>query len=266
MGSMRIGAHVPTEDPLGEAEKRGADCVQVFLSNPKSWKKPVPRGDAAQLAAAATPIYVHAPYLVNVASPNNKVRIPSRKILQETCVAAGEIGAAGVIVHGGHVDSETSLDAGFDNWRKALERCETDVPLLIENTAGGDNAMTRSVEAIERLWEHLEGLDVGFCFDTCHAHAAGEGVVEAVERVKTALGRIDLLHVNDSKDEPGSGRDRHANLGQGRIDPEVLVAAVEAADAPVVCETPGDSTAQSDDIAWLRRGLALTERGEPAAR
>lgn len=260
MQSMRIGAHVPPDDPLAEAEKRDADCVQVFLSNPKSWKKPAARADAGELATAALPIYVHAPYLVNVASANNKVRVPSRKILQQTCDAASEIGAAGVIVHGGHVDAETDLDTGFDNWRKALERCETDVPLLIENTAGGNHAMTRFVEVIERLWEHLEGFDVGFCFDTCHAHAAGVDVVEAAERVRAALGGIDLVHLNDSMDDPGSGRDRHANLGQGRIEADVLVATVEAADAPVVCETPGGHEAQSEDIAWLRRRVAAAAR------
>ena len=90
---MRIGAHVPVGDPLAEARKRGADVVQVFLSPPRSWKRPADREDADELKASDVPIYVHAPYLVNVASGNNRVRIPSRKILQETCDAAGAIGA-----------------------------------------------------------------------------------------------------------------------------------------------------------------------------
>lgn len=249
---MLIGAHVPSDDPLVEAAARGADCAQFFLSNPQSWKKPRPRQDAERLRAADLTLYVHAPYLVNVASANNKVRIPSRKILQDTCDAATEIGAAGVIVHGGHVDAQTNEREGFANWRKALQRLETDIPVLIENTAGGQHAMARHFDVLGRLWEQLEGFDVGFCLDTCHAHAAGEKLLDAVERLTTLVGRIDLLHVNDSKDEPGSGRDRHENLGRGQIDPELLVAIATAARAPMICETPGDAQAQADDIAWLR--------------
>lgn len=253
---LRIGAHVPSPEPLAEAAARGADCVQLFLSNPQSWRKPRAREDAAQLRAADMPVYVHAPYLVNVASTNNKIRIPSRRILQETCAAAAEVGAAGVIVHGGHVDAGADEVEGFDNWRKALQRVDTDVPLLIENNAGGQHAMTRYFDVIGRLWEHLDGLPVGFCFDTCHAHAAGEELVGAVERLRTLVGGIDLVHANDSKDERGSGRDRHANFGQGRIDPQVLVEVVKSARAPVICETPGGAAEQSRDIEWLRSALA----------
>lgn len=226
--------------------------MQLFLSNPQSWRKPPPRDDADALRAAELPIYVHAPYLVNVASPNPKIRIPSRRILQESCDAAASIGAEAVIVHGGHVDTGTPESDGFVNWHKALERLETDVPVLIENTAGGQHAMARRFDVLGRLWERLEGLAVGFCFDTCHAHAAGESLVDAVDRIKSLVGRIDLMHANDSKDESGSGRDRHTNLGSGRIDPGLLVAVVAAAGAPVICETPGGVAEQAADIAWLR--------------
>lgn len=260
---MLIGAHVPNADPLAAAEARGADCVQLFLSNPQSWKKPAPRDDAEELRAVALPVYVHAPYLVNVASPNNKVRVPSRRILQETCDAASAVGAAGVIVHGGHVGEDGSVEEGFENWRKALERLETNVPVLIENTAGGQHAMARHIATIERLWEALDGLDPGFCFDTCHAHAAGEEPEDVIERTLAAVGRIDLVHANDSKDEPGCGRDRHEALGEGKIGAEALVAMVTAADAPVVCETPGGAPEQAADIRWLRDRIP-TSRSSPA--
>src|SRR5918998_6123291 len=134
---MLIGSHVAPDDPLAPAEAEGADLVQIFLGNPQSWKAPKPRDDAEQLRTAGVPIYVHAPYLINVASPNNRVRIPSRKILQQTCDAAAAINARAVIVHGGHVTEDDEPDAGFDRWRKALERLETDVPVYLENTAGG---------------------------------------------------------------------------------------------------------------------------------
>jgi deoxyribonuclease-4 len=251
---MLIGSHVPPGDPLAAAAAEGADCVQIFLGDPQSWKKPQPRDDADQLRASPVPVYVHAPYLINVASANNKVRIPSRKILQQTCDAAAEIGAAAVIVHGGHVADDSDLDAGFDRWRKAVEQLETTVPVYLENTAGGDHAMARRFDNIARLWERVADLGIGFCLDTCHAHAAGERLLDAVDRIKAITGRIDLVHCNDSKDPFGSGRDRHENLGHGTIEPELLVAVVTAAGAPVICETA--DAGRKDDIAFLKDHVA----------
>jgi deoxyribonuclease IV len=250
LANVLIGSHVSPQDPLAAAEAEDADVVQIFLGNPQSWKAPKPRDDAARLRAAALPVYVHAPYLINVASANNRVRIPSRKILQETCDAAADIAAAAVIVHGGHVADDNDLEEGFQRWRKALDRLETNVPVYLENTAGGDHAMARHFDIIARLWDVIGDSGIGFCLDTCHAWAAGEALVDAVDRIKAITGRIDLVHCNDSKDAAGSGRDRHANLGSGQIDTELLVAAVKAADAPVICETADEG--RKDDIAFLR--------------
>ena len=89
------------DKPLKEAKAIGADCVQIFLSDPQGWEKPAPRKDAAELRGSKLPLYVHAPYLINVCSPRNNVRYGSRKILQQTCEAAADVGAAAVIVHAG---------------------------------------------------------------------------------------------------------------------------------------------------------------------
>lgn len=178
------------------------------------------------------------------------MRIPSRKILQETCAAAADIGAAAVIVRGGHVADDNDIDKGFQRWRKALDRLETEVPVYLENTAGGDHAMARRFDTIARLWDVIGDTGIGFCLDTCHTWAAGEALTDAVDRIKAITGRIDLVHCNDSRDEAGSGRDRHANLGSGQIDPDLLVAAVKAAGAPVICETADQG--RKDDIAFLR--------------
>ena len=252
---MLIGAHVNNARPLEEATSRKADVVQMFASNPQSWKKPHPRADAEELKASSVPIYVHAPYLINVVSPNNRVRIPSRKILAQTLEAAEAFGAAAVIVHGGHVTDEGSIEDGPERWRKALEPLETDVPILIENTAGGEAAMARQVEDIARLWEEIGDLGPGFCLDTCHFWAAGEEFDGLVERVMAATGRIDLIHCNDSRDPFDSRRDRHANLGKGEVPPELLLQVVREAGAPVVVETPGGAEELGVDIAWLRANL-----------
>jgi deoxyribonuclease-4 len=251
---MLIGAHVRPRDPIAAAAAEGADVVQIFLGNPQSWQAPKPRDDAARLRESALPIYVHAPYLVNVATANDRVRIPSCDILQQTCDAAADIGAAAVIVHGGNVTANDDVEVGFGRWRRALDELDTDVALYVENTAGGARAMARYFDTIAGLWDHIGDTGVGFCLDTCHAWAAGEALADAVDRITAITGGIDLVHCNDSRDAAGSGRDRHANLGTGQIDPDVLVAVVEAADAPVICETA--EAARKDDIAFLRENTA----------
>jgi deoxyribonuclease-4 len=255
---MRIGAHVDPVDPLEAAHARGADAVQFFLTDPQGYKSPRPREDAATLRESEVDIYIHAPYIVNVASPNNRIRIPSRKLLMAHAHAAAELGAKGLIVHGGHVGKDADLAAGFDNWRKAFEYAEKDgglpLPILIENTAGGDNACARRFDDLARLWDAVGSFGAGFCLDTCHAFAGGEDLLGIVDRVKAITGRIDLIHANDSKGAFDSGQDRHDNLGNGKIDPELVVAAIRAAGAPAVVETPGGTEGQTADIALLREG------------
>lgn len=255
---MRIGAHVDRTDPLAETAGRHADLVQFFLTDPQGFKTPPTRADTDALRAADIEIYIHAPYLVNVATTNNRIRIPSRKLLLAHANAASELGAAGLIVHGGHVDGG-ELSVGFDNWRKtfayAQEHGGFPLPILIENTAGGDNACARRLDALAGLWEVVGAHGAGFCLDTCHAHAGGEELIGLVDRVKAITGRIDLVHANGSRDDFDSGRDRHANLQQGRIDPELVVAVVRASGAPVVVETPGGAEGQAADIAYLREQL-----------
>jgi len=253
-----IGAHVSREAPLAAAAELGAECVQVFLSDPQSFRKPPERADAAELRASELPLYVHAPYLINVCSPKPNVRYGSRKVLQQTCTAAEEVGAAAVVVHGGH--AEDDLGEGPGRWLRSLELLETEVVVLIENTAGGENAVARRFDALARLWEALSAyqgpVSLGFCFDTCHAHAAGEELGDAVDRVRAITGSIALLHANDSRDPAGTGADRHANLGAGELDPEALRAMIAAADAPVVIETPGPPTRLIEDLAFVRAALA----------
>jgi deoxyribonuclease-4 len=251
-----VGAHLSPRKPLEGAESVGADCVQIFLSDPQGWKKPPRRKDADQLRSSKVPLYVHAPYLINVCSPRNNVRYGSRKILQQTCDAAAEVGAAAVIVHGGHADDD--IKEGVGRWKRSLDMLESEVPVYLENTAGGKNAVARRFDALERLWDGISRVktdfEVGFCFDTCHAHAAGEELSDAVERVLAITGKIDLLHANDSRDPAGTGADRHANLGKGQIGAEVLSEMIRAAGPPVLVETPGRGIRA--DIEFVRKSLA----------
>lgn len=252
---MIIGAHVSPQHPIAEATARGADAVQVFLSNPQQWKPPKPREDAEELKSSGIDIYVHAPYLMNLASPNNRVRIPSRKTLAGTVEAAAAIGAKGVVVHGGSVGEDEDVSVGYERWRKALESFDVAVPILVENTAGSGNSVMHDLEHYGPLWEEIGSFDVGVCLDTCHTWASGADMGSAVDLISGLVGGITLVHCNDSKDEAGSNRDRHENLGAGQIPEDLLVGVIREANAPVILETPGDAESHVADMAWLRSRL-----------
>lgn len=260
-----LGAHVDAATSVADARALGLRAVQLFIGDPQGWKKPVVDFEGGAVALrealqeAGITAYVHAPYVINVASTNNRIRIPSRKLLNQSLHAAAEIGAAAVIVHGGHVTAEDDPGQGYENWYKAVEGADLEVPMLVENTAGGSHAMARHLDSLAGLWAAISAADgaerVGFCLDTCHAFAAGLDLATVVEDVRAITGRIDLVHLNDSRGAAGSGADRHANLGRGRLDPDELVALVRAAAVPAILETPGGLEERRTDIAWLRDRL-----------
>ncbi|TYP86425.1 deoxyribonuclease IV [Blastococcus xanthinilyticus] len=269
MAEQLIGVHVGpglTEEnelldggPLARAAEVDADAVQVFLADPQGWKAPKPRPDAEALLGSDVAVFVHAPYVLNVATTNNRIRIPSRKLLGAHAAAAAAVGARGLVVHGGHVLAKDDPAAGVDNWRKTFARQAEDggfpVPVLIENTAGGGNAMARELDALARLWEAVGEFGAGLVLDTCHAWAAGWDLTTVVDDVRGITGRIDLVHLNNSRDAAGSGRDRHAPLADGEIPTELLVEVARRADCPVLLETPGDEAGHAAEIALLRAAL-----------
>jgi deoxyribonuclease IV len=253
----KIGAHVKSDDPVQWAEQTGAEAVQFFLTDPQAWKAPDEHPQAEQIRASGLTVYIHAPYRINVATTNNRIRIPSRKLLAQHAAGAKEIGAKAIIVHGGHLNEADDPAIGIDNWRKTMEYAANDggfaVPVLLENTAGGTNAMARHFDRLARLWDAVGDSGLGFCLDTCHAFAGGEDLVGIVERVKAITGRIDLVHANNSRDEFGSGADRHAAFDAGTIDPELIAEVCRSAGSDVIVETPGET--QADDIAYLRKSI-----------
>jgi len=198
--SPLVGAHVDSVDPLAAAAQTGADVAQFFLADPQGWKAPKEHEHAGEIRASELTIYIHSPYVLNVATTNNRIRIPSRKLLGQHAVAAADIGAKGLIVHGGHLNATDDPAIGVDNWRKTFARQADEggfpLPILIENTAGGGNAVARRFDRLAMLWDAVGEFGAGFCLDTCHAYAGGEDLVGIVERVLSITGRIDLVHAN----------------------------------------------------------------------
>lgn len=254
---MAVGAHVDSTDPLTAAAAVGAEVIQFFLADPQGWKKPTEHARAAAIRDSGLTVYIHSPYVLNCATLNNRIRIPSRKLLSQHAAAATSIGARALIVHGGHVGAGDDPETGVDNWRKTFARAQAEgdftLPILIENTAGGNNAMARRFDRLARLWDAVGEFGAGFCLDTCHAWAGGEGLVGIVDRVLAITGRIDLVHANNSRDSFDSGADRHANFDAGTIDAAQIAAVAGKAGCDVLVETP--AAGQAADISYLREHL-----------
>lgn len=272
--ALRIGAHIPggAGKLVANALACGAEALQIFASNPRGWApgRVVEAQDEAVREglreASIGPLFVHAPYLVNLASPDVEFRRRSASMLAWTMRRAESLGAAGVVVHSGAAGATPRavalrrLRAGA---RLALEAA-TGPALVVELTAGGSGTIAaRWPEAAEVL-DAVDGEPrVGFCFDTCHALAAGydltttAGMRACLAEMRREVGarRLALVHANDSRDPVGSRRDRHWHVGEGTIGIEpfrALLADPAVRRVPIVIETPGDLADDARNIARLR--------------
>lgn len=230
---------------LHRGEEMGAEVVQLFPQNNRQWRAPAQDHDvyaAYREAAGASRVVVatvcHAPYLINVLSPDPVTQARSCASLADNLRAATALGARALIVHpGSHrgVDPDTAAErvaryalAALDEVADvAGEVCD----LLLENTAGAGGTVGRTFEELAAVIDAAGGDDrIGVCLDTQHLWASGvsfstarqaDEVVDRLDR-EVGLERLRCLHVNDSKVPFGANRDRHENLGQGAIGPRPL--------------------------------------------
>ena len=156
---MLIGAHVKMEDPFEGAAETGADLVQIFLGDPQSWKKPAPRADAEPLKASDMPVYVHAPYSSTWRRPTTRSASRAARSSSRRATRAADINASR-----GHRARRPCRDGRRRSRRlRALGQGAPDssrptVPVLLENTAGGDHAMARHFDTLARLWDHIAAV------------------------------------------------------------------------------------------------------------
>ncbi|MFR9676696.1 deoxyribonuclease IV [Streptomyces sp. TR06-5] len=283
-----IGGHVPVAGGLAAegvsyATGIGAEAVQVFVANPRGWATNPgrPAQDEAFRAACAErgiPAFVHAPYLINVASHTAATAARSVVSLRHSLERGREIGARGVVVHTG------SATGGRDRGVALAQVRELVLPLLDELTHDGDPWLLLEPTAgqgasvcslVEELGPYMDALDrhprLGVCLDTCHVFAAGHDLAGpgGVERTLDELvavvgpGRLRLVHANDSRDVCGAAKDRHANIGSGHIGDPAFAALMghPATDGvPLVIETPGGKAGHAADIARLK-ALRNTREG-----
>jgi deoxyribonuclease-4 len=269
-----IGAHVRTKGGIFSAMELAkletAQAVQLFASNPRQWRGPAYSDDRAAefrsqwKESGLGPLYLHAPYLVNIASPVPEFHRKSVDLAKASMVAAEMLGGTGLVVHAGA--------GGPEEPERAFERAATclhavaeasDAFLIVELMAGTMGSIATTIPEAARLFRAVEHPRLRLCVDTCHLFAGGyeldtgKGVGRCLGELRThgLTRKLVLVHANDAKYPRGSRRDRHENVGRGFIGREgfrAVLADPAVRRCSVVCETPGTHGTHREDIATLR--------------
>jgi len=276
---------------VDRASEIGARALQVFADNPTAWRRrtepptelPKFRRRIAELDIG--PIAIHAAYLINLAGPEDDFRERSVAVLAEELRVAPGFGARFVNVHTGS-HKLTGLEAGIDRVGEGVARALAESPdgpdaamLVLENSAGGGGGVGTTVEELGAVLEAAErhGADparVGLCLDTAHLWGAGhrisdaEGVDALVDEIdrRIGIGRVVMMHLNDSKSALGSRLDRHEHLGAGEIGAAGIqrwLTHPRLAHVTYYLETPGMD--EGYDKINVRRAYAIAA-GKPLAR
>ena len=259
---MRIGAHVSSaggaQTAIDRAVELGAEAVQIFASSPRMWRFRSPKEDEVAAfrekaeASGVGPNFLHGSYLVNMGGAGDLIE-KSVGSLTDHMTAASRLGACGVIFHTG-----SHRGAGFDTvfeqvvsgLTAVLEATPDDVWLIIENSAGMGSHIGSSFEEIGMIIKAIGSDRVRVCLDTQHTFAAGydisdrAGIEEAMSKFEAEIGleRLAAVHANDSKQDLGSGVDRHENIGEGKIGTagfHTIMGHSAFKDVPFFLEVPG---------------------------
>jgi len=274
---LRLGVHTSIAGGLHisieRAKKLGCNTVQIFSHNPRSWsvreikEEEIKEFKRLRELYNINPVYVHASYLINLASTNKAVSEKSTGLMIKEMEIAEELGADYVVLHPGSAsDSEKEgMRRVMRNLEKVLKR-DFGTGLLLENTAGERGDITSRIKDIAIILKAFYSSSLaGICIDTCHAFQAGyditrqEGISEMFDEIEREIGldRLKLIHMNDSKRGFRSGVDRHEHIGLGKIGLEgfmLLLGHKVISDIPIILETPKES--DEDDL----RNLATVKR------
>ena len=274
---MRYGVHVKTGGALATVPYRaaalGAECLQIFVGNPRGWRFVPPNDEAIEgfrkgCAETGVEPFIHCMYLVNYGTADDALRDRSIAALAATMRIADELGVTGVVSHlGSHKGAgfASVLDRLCDGLSVGLAASRHTL-LLPENSAGQGDTVG-SITELGAIVDRLASDRVGICLDTAHLLAAGHeirtraGLDAVAAEFDAAIGlpRLRLLHLNDSKTDLGSRVDRHQNIGDGHIGTAGFAQLVHHpafTGLPGVLEVPG-LAGKGPDAANLNRLRAL---------
>jgi deoxyribonuclease-4 len=275
----RLGVHTSIAGGLHlsivRAHGLGCTVAQIFSHNPRSWKTAAISRDEIFLLRSlrneldVSPLFIHASYLINIASASRELAAKSMSLLKEEMERADIMGAEYVVLHPGSAHDGGGRRRAGKIIKRVLQAGTYRAGLLIENTSGKRGDIAPRVTDMAEIMEAAGGLTRGVCIDTCHAFAAGydlrkrKGLEGLSDELKKHIGRegVLLIHLNDSKKAMGSGADRHEHIGEGEIGARALGALLRHptfGNVPVILETPKHRS--DDDRRNLRKVRALLRR------
>ena len=287
---MSIGAHVSIAGRIYEAipraEALGCECLQIFYGSPRQWRLvSYPVNDLAEFRRRRArtdidPLAAHAPYVINLASPNPRLRARSIAALAHSIKGMEALRGFAVITHIGSPmgNSWPEARARVARALRAALAHSTRPLILLEGSAGA--GLGKSFEELREILDETgEDHRLGICLDTAHLFAGGwdlrtiTGVAAMVESFDRLVGlrRLRALHFNDSKGGLGSRRDRHDNIGEGaigRVGFRAIFSHPALRRLPGFIETPGFARTGPDrrNVGLLKRLRAEALRRADAAR
>lgn len=241
---LKLGAHVSAAGGYAKAVERiaglGGNALQIFAASPRGWNFAKISDEEKELFLKAKKklgvpqVYFHASYLINFADGSQGGHLSKKSLIAELKVA-GDAGVVGSIVHLGSFkngDSESADPKHFGillkNIKAVLAATPPETLFIIENA--GNRKIGRRLEEIGRIIREIDDKRLRVCLDTCHLHAAGynlrgpenfENFLKNFDEI-VGLNRLEVIHLNDSRDLFGSLRDRHENIGKGSVGEEVF--------------------------------------------
>jgi deoxyribonuclease IV len=284
---LLIGTHVSIAGGIEKAFQRGEQvgctAIQLFTRNASRWQakpleeKTLSSFQEARLNSSIAYVAAHDSYLINLASPDPALRSKSIDAFIVELIRCAQLGIGDLVMHpGAHLGQGVAagLDQLLGSFREIFARAPSEVRVLLENTAGQGTCLGARFEELAELLERLPQGNLGICFDSCHAFAAGyplataEGYERTMEEFDRLIGveRLALFHLNDSKKPCGARVDRHEHVGRGQIGQvgfRALLQDRRFAAVPKVIETPpGENHGEDlENLALLRRLSGL--RQEP---
>lgn len=257
---IKLGAHQSITGGYSEALKRiskiGGSCLQIFSSTPRGWsfakenKEEIKKFSELKNKLLIDPVYFHASYLVNLADTKKIGHLSKMSLISEMKIAP-LYKIKGSIIHLGSYKkekTESKYKQLIENTKEILAKTPKESLFIIENA--GNRKIGQTLEEISKIIKDISSPRVKLCLDTCHLFSNGYQFnndkqltvfINKLEKLDL-LDRLELWHINDSRDEFDSGHDRHANIGQGKISIDefkVLLNHPKTRNYPFVIETPG---------------------------
>lgn len=278
-----LGAHVSISKGVYNAPKRGRDlgceAIQIFSKNQMQWQaKPFTEDDINKFRENVEKyeikdVVIHTSYLINIGSPEKEKLKKSQDALIDEFHRADQLGIPYIVLHpGSHMGKGEELGLGIiaESINYILDVTkDSNVMLLLETTAGQGSNLGYRFEHLAYLIDKTEQKErIGVCFDTCHVFAAGydirtkDAYEETMKKFDDTIGisNLKVFHLNDSKNDLGTRKDRHEHIGKGYIGIDgfrFLVNDERFNDRPMILETPGGEKYYKENLEVLR---SLIER------